>query len=78
MITKEQISALLQELIDDETRQEWEGYSGLYAMISLGLKLPRNEPLKALNEPLIASARAAKAKGIPLWKWADDKSNPKP
>ena len=78
MITKEQISALLQELIDDETRQEWEGYSGLYAMISLGLKPAINEPLIAIYEPLIASARAAKAKGIPLWKWADDQSNAKP
>ena len=78
MITKEQISALLQELIDDETRARWEGYSGLYAMINLGLKLPRNEPLMTLNEPLIASARAAKAKGVPLWKWANDQSNAKP
>ena len=75
MITKEQIAALLEELIDDETSARWKGYSSLYAMINLGLKPAINEPLIAIYEPLIASARAAKAKGVPLWKWADDKSN---
>ena len=63
----DQKAAVLQELLDVESVRHWGSFAGNVALWYLG------EGSDEANQLVrIASARAAKAKGIPLWQWAQD------
>ncbi|NJR43996.1 hypothetical protein HC761_00520 [bacterium] len=62
---------ILNELVDQESRERWGRFSAIYALFYLGLQV--NGMGAVPNAPQrIASARAAKAKGVKLWEWARD------
>lgn len=77
MIPVETYRALMAELFDPETAELWGPYGRMFAAMRLGLSHgdvigPGTPEVEELDEALIASARAAKAAGIPFWKWAED------
>ena len=77
MIPEKVHLALIAELLDAETAELWGPYARMFARMDLGLSHgdvigPGTPEVEELDETLIASARAAKAAGIPFWKWAED------
>lgn len=56
------------ELLDDETRKMFDLWAPDFARAVLGLY----QGASFDSEARIASARAAKSNGVPLWQWAEE------
>jgi hypothetical protein len=71
-MTQDDVDQIIRELLDDDSRSYWDLWALWWAPRVLRLVDDFGFPAQKLDAQRLASARAAKATGPPLWQWAEE------